>query len=1243
MSAEWLKDFPAAIAERGKAYWIRGLVRNIEERGGVWQADVLGTRIYEVRVDLSSPGKAGYSCTCPMGADGQRCKHMAALRLAAEDRMASAAAAFAAEKTGTRVARGFPAREEKGTGASAPQHAGLFPEKVRPFAAQPAEEPADDYTAPYRYFDLSRAAGWIEVSAQDLKKARDFIADGREYGLLSRVEETDDGSKWFRLILRLPEEFRTVIVSVCLGRERLVECECDHRGCWNKIRYRNRPGDTVCVHALAALLVLEKKLSETQDLDITNAETRRFLASFAGNPPVSGAQPERTGRTLRLEPKLDVRGGRITFTLLAGFDRMVVIRQLTPFVEAHEGRAAFPLSKKETADFSRDRIAEEDEPLYDLIRAAVFEERERAKLLYETTGRKRSGKLSCVSLRGARLDAFFERYAGQRLRTEGRPERQIRLRDGEVRPHLSLLPVRKGESFEGVSLVGDFPDLAEGARALYILNEEEPELIRLPAETGAFLRRLLPFRKSGQINLTVGRRNLAAFFRDVLPEIRKYADIRDEAAAARYVPPRPRFLFRLDVTEDRLLCESRVSYGDQSGAPGQNWEDGIGIYRAMEEENRAMETVGSLFPAADPASGFSFAPKSDDAVWDLFETGLDRLMAIGEVEGSAAFRALRVKSRWRVSAGLSLRSGLLELTIGSQDVPEDELLSVLESYAAKKRFHRLRSGMLLGLTGESAETLGALFQAGGVSLREFVKGKMHLPAYRALYLSEMLEGHREIAARTDASLRSLVRGVRDWRASEEEPPESLRDVLRDYQKDGFRWLLTLREAGFGGILADDMGLGKTLQMIALLLREKEQKGNLSALIVCPASLVYNWLYEISRFAPRLSACAVAGTPRERTALLHDRAAYDVFITSYDLMRRDVERYEDLTFDIFVLDEAQFIKNHASVGAKAVKVVKSAHRFALTGTPIENRLSELWSIFDFLMPGFLFPYETFRREFEAPILHGGDAGASERLRRLVGPFVLRRLKADVLSDLPEKTEEARYAVLEGEQRRVYDAQALKLRRMIRGGEADPGRDRIRILAELTRLRQLCCDPSLVYEDYRGGSAKREALRELLDSAVDGGHRTLIFSQFTSALALVEEDLKERDIAFEKLTGDTPKAERLAMTERFNRDGGAPVFLISLKAGGTGLNLTGADLVVLLDPWWNAAAESQAADRAHRIGQKRPVTVYRIIAKDTVEERILELQEKKKQLADDVLSGSASGAAALSREELLSLLEQRNGTR
>ena len=1243
MGMEWLRDFPRVIAERGRDYWRRGLVRNLEGNLDVWQADVLGTRIYEVCADLSNSQSAEYSCNCPMGENGERCKHMAALRFAIESRKAETSAA-AEEKIGSQIARGYAAVSAPKKRTQTVGMQSLFPLKtLRPFNRNAETDTEDDYFTPYRYFDLSRAAGFIEVSETDLQQAREIIETDERYRFHTRAEESDDGSKWFRLLLRLSEGSRTITVFLSLGREQLYECSCDHHRCWNKNHYRNAPGDTVCVHVLAGLLLLERELAETQEIDITDPVTRRFLKSFVGKPGISRARTEQTGRALRLEPRLEMSASGVSFSLRAGFDRMYVVRQLNSFVQAHEENVAFALSKKETADFSRDRIAEEDEALYDFIRSAVFEERERANLLYETTGHRHSARFGRVSLRGAHLDAFFERYEGRQVYSDEHPERLIALRDGEVRLKLSLEPIRMGNRFEGVSLAGNLPDLVEGARALYALDSKGPELLRLPAKQGVFLRRLLSFRKSGRLSLTIGRRNLAAFYRDILPGIQRYADIEDHAAEAeRYVPPRPEFLFRLDATVERLTCEARVSYGERAGVPKLRWTDGIGMYRAMEEEERAAEAVRAFFPAEDPATGLFFAERSDETVWDLFESGLDRLIALGEVQGSDAFRALRVKNRWRITAGLSLESGILQLSLGSQDVPEDELLAVLQSYAAKKRFHRLKSGMLLGLSGESAESLGALFEAGGVSLKDFVRGKMHIPAYRALYLSEMLEGHREFAAKTDANFRMLVKNLRDWRASETEPPETLAPVLRDYQKEGFRWLNALREAGFGGILADDMGLGKTLQMIALLLREKERSGRLAALIVCPASLVYNWLYEIERFAPSLSACVVAGTPRERTALLHDRESHDIIITSYDLMRRDVDRYEDLFFDYMVLDEAQYIKNHASMGSKAVKVIKSACRFALTGTPIENRLSELWSIFDFLMPGFLFPYETFRRTFETPILHGEDGAAAERLRRLVGPFVLRRLKGDVLPDLPEKTEEARYAVLEGEQRKLYDAQTLKLRRMIQGSGADFSKDRIRILAELTRLRQLSCDPAMIFEDYKGGSAKRVALWELIDSAMDGGHRMLVFSQFTGALDLVEEDLKERNIAYEKLTGETPKGERLSMAQRFN-GGNTPVFLISLKAGGTGLNLTGADLVVLLDPWWNAAAETQAADRAHRIGQKHPVTVYRIIAKDTIEERILELQEKKRQLADDILSGSASGAAALSREELLELLEQRNGTR
>ena len=374
--------------------------------------------------------------------------------------------------------------------------------------------------------------------------------------------------------------------------------------------------------------------------------------------------------------------------------------------------------------------------------------------------------------------------------------------------------------------------------------------------------------------------------------------------------------------------------------------------------------------------------------------------------------------------------------------------------------------------------------------------------------------------------------------------------------------------------------------------------------------------------------------RKKTLKEVDEGGVDVLITSYDTLKRDIALYEGLSFHICVLDEAQFIKNAKAAVAKAVKVVKAEHRFALTGTPIENRLSELWSIFDFLMPGFLYAGTEFTRRFETPIVKEKDEAATQKLKKMTAPFVLRRCKEDVLKDLPTKLEEVRYARISGEQQKVYDAQVLHMKGMLEDG-GERGEDKIRIFAELTRIRQICCDPSLLFENYQGESAKREACLELIRSAMDGGHRMLVFSQFTSMLALLEKDLREADIPYYVITGSTPKEKRLSLVHAFN-DGDVPVFLISLKAGGTGLNLTGADVVIHYDPWWNLAVQNQATDRAHRIGQTRQVTVYRLILKDTIEEKILKLQDAKKDLADAILEGSTESIMSLSSEELLALL-------
>ena len=521
------------------------------------------------------------------------------------------------------------------------------------------------------------------------------------------------------------------------------------------------------------------------------------------------------------------------------------------------------------------------------------------------------------------------------------------------------------------------------------------------------------------------------------------------------------------------------------------------------------------------------------------------------------------------------------------------------------------------------------------------KGTVIVPKYRAMYLDAALKNNNLLTIEKNREFKGMVRNMKTIEDSDYEVPESLKQVMRSYQKSGFLWLKTLRENGFGGILADDMGLGKTLQVISLLLSEQQdydtgEKERRCSLIVCPASLVYNWQKEIERFAPALKTVAVTGSAPERKDIIKSVNPGEILITSYDLLKRDVEHYQNMIFAVQVIDEAQYIKNAGTQAAKGVKKITAAFKLALTGTPIENRLSELWSIFDYLMPGFLHSYQKFREEMEIPVVVNHEEEKMERLQRMIRPFILRRLKVDVLKDLPEKLEENLFAKLEGEQLSLYDAHASHLKQVLnKTSDKEFRSNKIQILAEITRLRQLCCDPALVFEDYKGESAKSDMCMELIENAVHSGHKVLLFSQFTTMLDRLAERLKKSGIAYYMLTGSVNKEKRMEMVESFQTDD-VPVFCISLKAGGTGLNLTVADIVIHYDPWWNVAVQNQATDRAHRIGQKNVVTVYKLVSQGTIEEHIIAIQEKKRKLAEQVLEGEGMDNISFSKEELLELL-------
>jgi superfamily II DNA or RNA helicase len=468
------------------------------------------------------------------------------------------------------------------------------------------------------------------------------------------------------------------------------------------------------------------------------------------------------------------------------------------------------------------------------------------------------------------------------------------------------------------------------------------------------------------------------------------------------------------------------------------------------------------------------------------------------------------------------------------------------------------------------------------------------------------------------------------------PLGNLEKVLRPYQKRGVAWLAFLRENGFGGILADEMGLGKTLQTLAFLRSRKRDASAKPDLIVCPTSLVFNWVAEAKKFTPEIRVLALHGP--DRHGLFEQIPAHDVVVTSYALIRRDAELYRALEFDTVVLDEAQHIKNRQTQNAQAVKAVKAEHRLVLTGTPMENSVLDLWSIFDFLMPGYLGSATDFRERYELPITREKDAATQSRLARRLKPFVLRRLKKEVAPDLPARLEQVSLCELTSDQREVYQQILQAGRKEIL--EADPkqgaAKSRMAALNALLRLRQACCDLRLLKLDGinpANASGKLDLFGELLEEAIDGGHRLLVFSQFVSMLTLIKERLAEEEIDFCYLDGST--IDRAAVVEKF-QTGTAPVFLISLKAGGVGLNLTGADTVIHFDPWWNPAVEDQATDRAHRIGQTKVVTSYKLIARDTVEEKILTLQQRKRDIIKATLGGEEEFAASLSWAEIQELL-------
>lgn len=748
-------------------------------------------------------------------------------------------------------------------------------------------------------------------------------------------------------------------------------------------------------------------------------------------------------------------------------------------------------------------------------------------------------------------------------------------------------------------------------------------VIYLPQRT--FLKNFLPFYSSlggSREPLVFKGEDKQRFLDIVLPKLYDTMELTiPDSMRENYIVENLEAFVYLDRQKNAVNARVEFSYGSfQINPLRPKVPDGIILVRKKAEEQKLLEWLeeAHFLPYKD-----SYVLKEDEAVYDFLSQGVGKLSELCTVYYSDSFKTLSIQSTGRLksSVRLSEHSDFLELNLSYEAVPRDELKEVFHSLKLKKKYHRLKDGSFLDLTKEEAGAALHTLQELDINLKSRKEDIFELPKYTAFYLDKLLENMDSVVYNRDEKLNALLTEIENPETKEYPIPEGIHANLRHYQVTGYQWLSMLAYHGLGGILADDMGLGKTLESIVYM---KSRPGKLH-FVVCPTSLIYNWEEEIHTFAPDMRVCVVSGTPEERKELIETAKDMDVLVTSYPLLRRDCEYYQKLSIDSMFIDEAQFIKNSISQSARSVKKIPAKHRFALTGTPVENSLSELWSIFDYIMPGYLLTCHKFSEKYEKPIIREESKEDLERLTMHIKPFILRRMKKDVLTELPDKIETRMVTEMTEKQKLVYLSYLDNVRENL------DSRNQIQILSALTRLRQICCHPSTFVENYNGDSGKLELLMEQLPGILENGHRVLIFSQFTTMLSIIGERLSDAGISYFYLEGATKSDDRLDMVGRFNK-GEREVFLISLKAGGTGINLTGADTVIHYDPWWNPAVEEQATDRVYRIGQTSTVHVIKLITKDTIEEKINKLQEKKKQLSESVIEAREVFINKLTKEEI-----------
>lgn len=886
---------------------------------------------------------------------------------------------------------------------------------------------------------------------------------------------------------------------------------------------------------------------------------------------------------IHLIPCIEYENGAYNLSLKIGYDKDYVIKDILEFIQMTENNIEYSYGQKLSFTHSYECFDNISKEFYSFIRNIVREDTSKS-----------------VTIRKSHLLKILELYQGSYIAFKGKNEPKATIRNIVENNDAEIVLTDKSLSIitpNGSSL------FVSGVNHFYFIDEENIYVYTYASIMESKIYEFL-YQVNGNLLIEMDSRS---FITNVLPIIKNLVQV-NTSFYEKYPIPNIKINSYFSYSDNQIVLVPKISCKeiDKNSPYLKQLLDGyfkiIEGFFFVKSKNKAY-VIDTL-----------------DTQYCFLTSDLSPIKAFGEVFFDESIKSIKPKKTTKTNISISYNVGLLDFKFENSDLTIEDIQAMLLAYHQKKKFVKLNDNSILELDNDEIKKIDDFLEDFNISIKDINK-----PVQKPLnYLLKLING-TDSNLSMDNEVIKMIQTIQNFKKSKYEPNEQFKTLLRSYQLEGFKWLKTLSSYDFGGILADDMGLGKTLEIISFVDSDSKQA---PSLIVCPMSLVYNWENECHKWNLNCPIHLILGSIEERENIISNinPNAKSLCITSYDSLRRDANLYK-IKFRFVIADEAQFIKNQFAQKSEAIKSIQSEINFALTGTPIENGLADLWSIFDFLMPGYLSNYSHFKSRYESLIIHD-DKEALDVLQKRVSPFILRRTKKDVLSDLPDKIEDYYYCKMESKQREVYEAYVEQLKEDIKAGGNN-------ILALLTRLRQICITPELIYQEHFDNTKIDMAL-ELIKSSIDAGHRILVFSQFSQSFPIISRELEQMGIKHFILDGSTKAKVRLEMVEEFNNNTENKVFLISLKAGGTGLNLVGADMVIHLDPWWNSSAESQATDRAYRIGQTKNVNVVKLICKDTIEEKVLTLQNLKKDLADSIVS-SDENKVKLTKNDILELLE------